>query len=593
MRELDSEEGVANALFQVAVGYLQRKSWSAAAEALDEALHLCIKLDNPAGQGQVRLRLAELAAAQQDPDQALEHLATAEECFRGLEDVSGLASVLERRAGLLEQAGDLAGAAEALQQALELAQEANDELSQLLLNQYLAPLQRRLGRLDQAYESYRRLGALSQKLNEPQREALALLGVAALLAQRGEAEEAARALTGAEEIFNRLGLPRQAAKVAAERERLGKTQTTVRPRRPEREKGQEHEILEQSAVGRAGLYPDGQCGARGGHGQAGGGPQGAAGQGVLPEVHGVARRGHPHLDAQALPQLPPTMKPALIMPGNRATPRQRLSIQMGVPASGDSMNFRKDTLACCTLRSASSLSMAAAGPALAIRVKASTANSALLQNFMLLPFFPLRPPRPDGCLGLAQALAFGSHLGCLAGKAQAVEYLLGPGQGPRRLLGLAALGQQGGHPQQGQGLPLGLVQLLAQRAQAAIGLVGLVQAPQTALQGSQVLVEQQLAKLVVRLLGQFQGLLQGLRRPGQVSGLLQQAGPALQDRGQARDVLQTSEALLGRGQVLQGLVRVLLGRGQFGQAQAHLALARRIVQLDAQVQGLVQGLGRG
>ncbi len=220
MRGIDSDEGVANALFEVGVGYLQRQSWPAAAEALDEALHLCVKLDNLPGQGQVRLRLADLAVAQEDPAQAREHLAAAEECFQWAEDLSGQASTLERRAHLLEHTGDLAGAAAALEQALGLADKADDRLSQLLLNQYLAPLLRRLGRLEEAFDSYRRLGALSQELNEPQREALALVGVATLLAQRGENNEAARALAGAEEIFNRLGLPRQAAKVAAERRRL-------------------------------------------------------------------------------------------------------------------------------------------------------------------------------------------------------------------------------------------------------------------------------------------------------------------------------------------------------------------------------------
>ncbi len=220
MRALDSDEGVANALFVVGVGYLQKKRYEPAAEALDEALHLCRKLDNPAGQGQVLLRLAELAQAREQTQQALDHLDQAAACFEGLGDSAGVASTLERRARLLEQAGDLAGAVEALQGALALARQAGDELSQLLLHQYLAPLHRRLDQPEQALEAYRRLGALSQKLGEPQREALALVGVGTLLAQAGEAAEAARALSGAEEIFKRLGQPRQAAKVAAERARL-------------------------------------------------------------------------------------------------------------------------------------------------------------------------------------------------------------------------------------------------------------------------------------------------------------------------------------------------------------------------------------
>jgi tetratricopeptide (TPR) repeat protein len=114
----------------------------------------------------------------------------------------------------------LAGAAGSLEEALALALEAGDELSQMLLNQYLGPLYRGLGDQAKALSAYRRLGALSQKNNEPQREALALVGVGTLLAQEGQADEAGRAFKGAEEVFRRLGQPKQAEVVAAERRRL-------------------------------------------------------------------------------------------------------------------------------------------------------------------------------------------------------------------------------------------------------------------------------------------------------------------------------------------------------------------------------------
>ena len=46
------------------------------------------------------------------------------------------------------------------------------------------------------------------------------MGVGTLLAQAGQAAEAARAFGSAEEAFARLGLPKQAQKVAQERRRL-------------------------------------------------------------------------------------------------------------------------------------------------------------------------------------------------------------------------------------------------------------------------------------------------------------------------------------------------------------------------------------
>ena len=190
-----------------------------AAEALDEALHLCVSLDNPAGQAQVHpCAWPSWPRPRSDPAKALEHLSQAEELFRGLEDPgrAGLGPG-ERKGRLLAAGGDLAGAAAALEKALALAQDANDDLSQLLLYQYLAPLYRKDGQPEQALEAYRRLGMLSQKLNDPQREALALVGVGALLAQEGELEEADRALAGAEELFHRMALVEQARQVAAER----------------------------------------------------------------------------------------------------------------------------------------------------------------------------------------------------------------------------------------------------------------------------------------------------------------------------------------------------------------------------------------
>ncbi|BEQ13087.1 tetratricopeptide repeat protein [Desulfoferula mesophila] len=223
MRAEGNPQAVANALFVVGVAQMQKKRPQPARAALEEALELCAQLGNFSGQGQVLLRLAELAQQAGQPEAALGLLNRGLECFAQAGDAPGRASALERRAALQRESGDLDGAAASLEEALALALEAGDELSQMLLSQYLGAVYRSLGQNRKALDAYRRLGALSQKHNEPQREALALLGVGTLLATEGraeEADEAEEAFKSAEEAFGRLGQPKQAAAVAAERRRL-------------------------------------------------------------------------------------------------------------------------------------------------------------------------------------------------------------------------------------------------------------------------------------------------------------------------------------------------------------------------------------
>ncbi|MCB2192937.1 MAG: tetratricopeptide repeat protein [Deltaproteobacteria bacterium] len=220
MRAEGGKESIANALFVVGMAQMQKGRPAPAKQALDEALELCRELGNRSGEGQVLMRLAELAQQAGDLGPAKGMLDQALESFVQAQDDPGRAAALERRARLFQETGDLGEAAASLEEALALAGRAGDELSQMLLNQYLAPVYRGLEQNDKALEAYRRLGALSQKNNEPQREALAMVGVGTLLAAKGQADEAEKAFLGAEEVFKRLGQPKQAEVVAAERHRL-------------------------------------------------------------------------------------------------------------------------------------------------------------------------------------------------------------------------------------------------------------------------------------------------------------------------------------------------------------------------------------
>ncbi len=231
-RYLDRDEVVANALLRVGVAWLQRRQWDAAWEALDEAHYLCRKLDNPAGLAQVCLYRAEVARGRGDLARAEAQLREALAVFQEQGDVSGRVRALEGLGGVLAQAGRLEEASAALEEALGLAEAGGDRVAELLFLQYLAPLYRRRGLGERALATYRRLGELAGELNEPQRVALAAVGVGTLLAEAGDRQGAREAFGQAERVFRRLGLMQRAAQVAAECARLcGEAETEAEEER--------------------------------------------------------------------------------------------------------------------------------------------------------------------------------------------------------------------------------------------------------------------------------------------------------------------------------------------------------------------------
>lgn len=221
MRDVDSEEGVANALFKVGVAYLQRNRLDQAAEALEEAHYLCGKLENWLGQAHVAQKQAELALARGQFAEALTALDQALAVFAQQASPDVYFQAMDLRSRLLERDGRGQEAADTLLGILAEADKAGDEVSAMLLLQHLGPIQRRLGQLAQALTTYRRYGALAQKLGEPQSEALAYVAVGTLEAQLGRPAVALGALNRAVIAFEGLGMLQKARDVQREIERLG------------------------------------------------------------------------------------------------------------------------------------------------------------------------------------------------------------------------------------------------------------------------------------------------------------------------------------------------------------------------------------
>lgn len=220
MRAVDSDEGVANSLMRVAIAYLDKGQPELAADPLDEARYLCRKLENPIGLAQVCLRLADVSAAAADFEKAREQLAEAEGIFAEKEDLVGRVGALERVGRVELAAGREAEAARAWEEALGIVCQGGDLVGELLLVQYLAPLYRRMGRNSEAMEFYRRLGRLADTAGDPQRVALALVGLGTLLAQDGDFGQARTALEQAAEQYELLGQLERAAQVKQEMARL-------------------------------------------------------------------------------------------------------------------------------------------------------------------------------------------------------------------------------------------------------------------------------------------------------------------------------------------------------------------------------------
>lgn len=216
----DLDEAVANALFLVAVAYLERGRHEQALEHLDEAEYLCRKLENPDGLAHVELRMAQALLNRGELTQSEERVRHALAHFQAKNEITNQVTSLELLAQVLERQDRRQEAAEALEQGLAMMEEGQDPVGQVLMVQQLAPIYRALGELDKARAAYARLGRLADAMGDHERVALALVGLGSCLAGLGELERSLEALDQAREVYLELGQKQRAAMVVAEMARL-------------------------------------------------------------------------------------------------------------------------------------------------------------------------------------------------------------------------------------------------------------------------------------------------------------------------------------------------------------------------------------
>ncbi len=219
-RYLDVDQRVANALFKVGSARLERGRLAEADEALDEAEHLCRKLDNPAGLAQVQLRRARVDLARGTPEAAESRLRAALAFFREAGEPGRVAGALESLAEALAATGRGEEALAGLEEALALTREGDDLVGEAVLLGRQASLLRTLGRWEPAKEAYFRLGRLAEALGDQERTALACVGVGACLCGGGRLTEGLARLAQARDLYQRLGQAARAEQLMAEMARL-------------------------------------------------------------------------------------------------------------------------------------------------------------------------------------------------------------------------------------------------------------------------------------------------------------------------------------------------------------------------------------
>jgi len=156
--------------------------------------------------GQVRHLTGDLAGAADALERALE---TSRETGSRLSEARALTSLGQVR----HQAGDLAGAADALERALETCRETGNRNSEAwALNHYAATLAA-LGERSRATTHYQQALAMTRELNKPDDKAIALEGLGECHLATSEDELAAAHLEQALDIFQRLGMAPDAERV--------------------------------------------------------------------------------------------------------------------------------------------------------------------------------------------------------------------------------------------------------------------------------------------------------------------------------------------------------------------------------------------
>ena len=209
-RDLGDQPGQVSTLSDLSAVQAVTGDYAAAAASLQQAPPMSGGPGHRLAEASALSRLGELRLATGDLPAATEALSAALQVYGELGDTRGQARVLKDLGDLHRATGDYPAADSSLTQALGLFREAGDRAGQASTLSQIGLLRAADGRAAEALASFRDARAPARELHTPLPEARALAGIGRCLASTGDTDGAARHLSQALGIYQRLGVPEAA-----------------------------------------------------------------------------------------------------------------------------------------------------------------------------------------------------------------------------------------------------------------------------------------------------------------------------------------------------------------------------------------------
>jgi DNA-binding SARP family transcriptional activator/tetratricopeptide (TPR) repeat protein len=212
-RRIGYRGGEASALAELGAVRRLAGDLSGAGEAHLQALRICREIGHRDGEATALTGLGAVRRLDGDLSGADDALTRAVEIYRRFGHRAGEAHALAELGRVRHLAGDTPAAARALRRALETFRTTGNRNNEAwALNHYAAVIAA-AGHLPHAVELYQRALSLNRELDKPDDEAISLEGLGECRLALGDAVSGAAGLNQAAEIFERLGMARDAARV--------------------------------------------------------------------------------------------------------------------------------------------------------------------------------------------------------------------------------------------------------------------------------------------------------------------------------------------------------------------------------------------
>lgn len=214
-------EAEASALYGIGSIYLKDKVLEAAGDFFGQCVRVCRTSGQLEGLVQVLIDLGDMALSDKQYSRADVFFQEAQQACEEMENP-------QLRSRVLDRAGDLALAEENLDRALDasleglkLCRDHNDTIGSIYFLEKIIPLYKAKGSADEAEANYRQLITCADKIGDPERMALGLVGLADLYERTRKTSKAMPYLEMAHDIYLRLGKEDEAGLIRGQLERLG------------------------------------------------------------------------------------------------------------------------------------------------------------------------------------------------------------------------------------------------------------------------------------------------------------------------------------------------------------------------------------